>query len=104
MSPNAMRLLARQLRQAADALEAAADNSDELDSRLAPHDLIRDALISVRSRHACDKLGIKTWIELSQHTENDLVMQRRFGITSLNELKQALAERGLTFANPQEAT
>ena len=52
--------------------------------------------ISVRSRRCMERLGIKTIGQLSAKTEPDLLGAANFGQTSLNEVKQKLAELGLS--------
>ncbi len=52
--------------------------------------------LSVRSRRCMERLGIKTIGQLSAKTEPDLLGAANFGQTSLNEVKQKLAELGLS--------
>lgn len=57
--------------------------------------------LSVRSRHCMNVLGLKTVGELCAKSEAELMTIKNFGQTSLNEVKQKLAELGLTLApNP----
>lgn len=51
--------------------------------------------LMVRSRKCMIRLGINTWGELCQRTADDLCECRNFGITSLNEIREKLADRGL---------
>jgi len=50
---------------------------------------------SVRARRALDGLGLKTLGDLASRTEGELLACRNFGQTSLNEIRQRLAEYGL---------
>ena len=56
-----------------------------------------DALaLSVRSRRCMDRLGIKTIGDLMERPESELLAAPNFGQTSLNEVRQKLAELGLS--------
>lgn len=59
---------------------------------------ITDFPLSIRSRHILGKLNIKTLGELASRSEEELLKHENFGMTSLNELKEILARKGLTFA------
>ncbi|UCG33222.1 MAG: tetratricopeptide repeat protein [Phycisphaerales bacterium] len=52
--------------------------------------------LSVRSRKCLQRLGIVTLGELASRTEAELLGAKNFGVTSLNEIKQRLAEHGLS--------
>lgn len=52
--------------------------------------------LSVRSRHCMNVLGLKTVGDLLQRSEAELMTIKNFGQTSLNEVKQKLAELGLS--------
>lgn len=54
--------------------------------------------LSVRSRRCLQRLNIKTLGDLVQYSEADLLATRNFGVTSLNEIRARLAERGLQLA------
>ncbi len=54
--------------------------------------------LSVRSRHCMNVLGLKTVGELIAKSEAELMTIKNFGQTSLNEVKQKLAELSLTLA------
>jgi DNA-directed RNA polymerase subunit alpha len=58
--------------------------------------------LSVRSRHCMTVLGLKTVGDLIQRTEAELMTIKNFGQTSLNEVKQKLAELGLSLAASTE--
>jgi len=51
--------------------------------------------LSVRARKALDSLKIRTLGDLTHHTEGELLGCRNFGQTSLNEVRERLAEYGL---------
>jgi DNA-directed RNA polymerase subunit alpha len=56
-----------------------------------------DALeLSVRSRRCMERLGIKTIGDLTDKSEAELLAAPNFGQTSLNEVRQKLAEMGLS--------
>lgn len=46
-----------------------------------------------------DRLEIETISDLLQRNELELVSQKNFGVTSLNEVKKKLSERGLTLSS-----
>jgi DNA-directed RNA polymerase subunit alpha len=52
--------------------------------------------LSVRSRHCMNVLGLKTVGDLCERSEPELMTIKNFGQTSLNEVKQKLAELGLS--------
>lgn len=54
--------------------------------------------LSVRSRHCMNVLGLKSVAELAAKSEIELMTIKNFGQTSLNEVKQKLAELGLSLA------
>ena len=55
--------------------------------------------LSSRSQRCMDRLGIETISDLLQRNELELVSQKNFGVTSLNEVKRKLTERGLTLTS-----
>jgi DNA-directed RNA polymerase subunit alpha len=57
---------------------------------------VADMELSVRSRKAMQRLGVATLGELATRTETELLACKNFGQTSLNEIKQRLAEYGLS--------
>jgi len=59
------------------------------------NDHISDLNLSVRSRKGATKLGVTTITELTQRTAVDLLELKNFGLTSLEEVRRKLAERGL---------
>jgi len=55
--------------------------------------------LSSRSQRCMDRLGIETIADLMQRNELELVSQKNFGVTSLNEVKRKLSDRGLNLTN-----
>ena len=55
--------------------------------------------LSSRAQRCMDRLGIETLADLVKRTELELISQKNFGMTSLNELKTKLKERGLSLAS-----
>jgi DNA-directed RNA polymerase subunit alpha len=62
------------------------------DNLIAPIDTLE---LSVRSRRCMERIGIKTVGDLVDKTEAELLAAPNFGQTSLNEVRQKLAELGL---------
>ena len=56
---------------------------------------LTDFEMSVRSRNCVARLGAKTLGDLIRHTEEDLLSHKNFGETSLQEIKDLLASKGL---------
>lgn len=56
---------------------------------------VTDFELSVRSRNCLNKMNIRTLGDLIQMTEQDLLAHKNFGETSLMEVKQMLAQKGL---------
>jgi DNA-directed RNA polymerase subunit alpha len=56
---------------------------------------IDEVEFSVRARRALETLGVRTLGDLVSKTESELLACKNFGQTSLNEVKQRLAEYGL---------
>jgi len=55
-----------------------------------------DLQLSVRARKCLQKLNIRTIGELTARTDAELLGVKNFGVTSLNEVKKALADLGLS--------
>lgn len=55
--------------------------------------------LSSRAQRCMDRLGIESLEDLVKRTELELVNQRNFGTTSLNEVKRKLKDRGLSLAS-----
>ena len=55
--------------------------------------------LSSRAQRCMDRLGIESLGDLVKRTELELISQKNFGMTSLNELKTKLKERGLSLAS-----
>ncbi|MCX7704289.1 MAG: tetratricopeptide repeat protein, partial [Planctomycetota bacterium] len=56
---------------------------------------VSDFELSVRSRNCLRKMNIKSLGDLVQRSENELLAYKNFGETSLSEIKQLLASKGL---------
>ena len=56
---------------------------------------VTDFELSVRSRNCLQKMGIMTLGDLCRCTEQELLSSKNFGETSLNEIKEMLASKGL---------
>ena len=56
---------------------------------------ITELNLSVRARKCTTKLGINTIGDLVRRTAEDLLECKNFGVTSLNEVREKLTERGL---------
>lgn len=78
---------------------AAAEAGEEVQERASSSGLLdtllNDLNFSVRSKRAFEKLGVHTLDELINTSEADFQGIRNFGQTSLNEIKEKLAEYGL---------
>jgi DNA-directed RNA polymerase subunit alpha len=74
------------------ALEAVEPSADEQEIYSQP---ITELNLSVRARKCTTKLGISTIGELVRRTGEDLMECKNFGVTSLNEVREKLTERGL---------
>jgi DNA-directed RNA polymerase subunit alpha len=57
---------------------------------------IRELNLSVRARKCTTKLGVLTIGDLTQRSAADLLECKNFGVTSLNEVREKLADRGLS--------
>jgi DNA-directed RNA polymerase subunit alpha len=60
---------------------------------------VTDLNLSVRARKAVSRLGMATIGELLNRTPDELLGIRNFGVTSLNEIRQKLAEMGVSLRN-----
>lgn len=56
---------------------------------------VTDFELSVRSRNCLQKMGVRTLGDLTRLTEQELLASKNFGETSLAEIKDMLAQRGL---------
>jgi DNA-directed RNA polymerase subunit alpha len=56
---------------------------------------VTDFELSVRSRNCLQKMGVQTLGDLCRRTEQELLSSKNFGETSLVEIKEMLASRGL---------
>ena len=57
---------------------------------------IDDLQLSVRARKALQKLNIRTLGDLTRRTDAELLGCKNFGVTSLNEIKKAIGNLGLS--------
>jgi len=57
---------------------------------------VSDFELSVRSRNCLQKMGIKTLGDLARATEQELLSSKNFGETSLIEIRDMLASKGLS--------
>jgi DNA-directed RNA polymerase subunit alpha len=57
---------------------------------------VDDLQLSVRARKCLQKLNVRTLGELTARTDAELLGCKNFGVTSLNEVKKALADIGLS--------
>jgi tetratricopeptide (TPR) repeat protein len=78
--------------EAAEYPEAAAD--EVLDEIL--NKSVDDLQLSVRARKCLQKLNMYTLRDLTQKTEAELLGCKNFGVTSLNEIKKAISNLGLS--------
>ncbi len=60
---------------------------------------VSDLNLSVRARKCMSRLGITALSELVQRTPDELLATKNFGVTSLNEIRQQLAELNLKLRN-----
>jgi DNA-directed RNA polymerase subunit alpha len=79
------------------------DDDGREDRRNAVLDIpITDFELSVRSRNCLKKMNIKNLGDLLRVTEAELLGYKNFGETSLNEIKQLLASKGLRLGQALE--
>lgn len=74
--------------EAATRPRATGENAEQLNRPIAELDL------SIRARRTVEALGCLTISDVVQHTEDELLGMPNFGVTSLQELKRKLTERG----------
>ena len=90
--------IVRESEEARTILEGIASDGDKRKLLAKP---LQELELSVRSRHCMNVLGLKTVGDLCAKSETELMTIKNFGQTSLNEVKQKLAEAGLSLApNP----
>ena len=63
------------------------------------HKSVDDLQLSVRARKCLQKLNLRTISELAARTDAELLGCKNFGVTSLNEVKKALGDLGLSLRN-----
>ena len=71
------------------------DSSDEKDEGMLKKS-VDDLELSVRARKALHRLNIRTVSDLTERTEAELLGCKNFGVTSLNEIKKAITNLGLS--------
>jgi len=81
--------------------DATATDEDETSTvQGASEDILRKTVdeleLSVRSRRALARLGVKTILDLIQKTDAELLGCKNFGVTSLNEIRDRLTNFGLS--------
>jgi len=64
---------------------------------------VSDFELSVRSRNCLQKMGIHTLGDLARTTEEEILASKNFGETSLVEIKEMLASKGLSLGQIAEA-
>jgi DNA-directed RNA polymerase subunit alpha len=85
-----------QLAQAAPFAEAVEEAIEPSADEQEVHGLpITELNLSVRARKCTTKLGINTIGDLVRRTAEDLLECKNFGVTSLNEVREKLSEKGL---------
>lgn len=85
-----------QLAQTTASEETAAEPAEASADEEQMHGMpITELNLSVRARKCTTKLGINTIGDLIRRTAEDLLECKNFGVTSLNEVREKLAERGL---------
>jgi DNA-directed RNA polymerase subunit alpha len=63
------------------------------------HKSVDDLQLSVRSRKCLQKLNLRTIGDLTSRTDAELLGCKNFGVTSLNEVRKALGDLGLSLRN-----
>jgi DNA-directed RNA polymerase subunit alpha len=79
---------------------ARAQAEEEIDEEQVDDELLSATVgelgLSVRARKCLQRLNLNTIGELTQRTEAELLGCKNFGITSLDEIKKSLTDKGLT--------
>lgn len=77
---------------------SSSDDGEEGDTRIRQllDTKVEDLELSVRSSNCLKNANIHTLGELTKKTEDDITKTRNFGKKSLEEIKEKLAERGLS--------
>ena len=65
---------------------------------------VADFELSARARNCLQQMGIQTLNDLCSYTEAELLSSKNFGETSLEEIKQMLASRGLQLGQTSAKT
>ena len=75
--------------------DSEADAEEDADRELLKRP-VDDLRLSVRARKCLEKLGVHTLADLTRKTDAELLGVKNFGVTSLNEIKKALSNAGLS--------
>ena len=84
-----------------DQNEQIIDEEEEVQN-LAQQKMVEDLELTVRSYNCLKRAGITTVEELTQKTEEEMIHVRNLGKKSLNEVKDKLAQLGLSFRSTNE--
>jgi len=76
--------------------EADEDTVEEDEDKRLLNKTVDDIHLSVRARKALQRLNIHTLGDLTHKTEAELLGCKNFGVTSLNEIKKAIGDLGLS--------
>ena len=71
---------------------------EQTDADVAMNLLLSEVTMSMRVRRCLEQLGAVTLGEVCEMSEEELLVRKNFGQTSLDEIKVLLAEHGLTFS------
>ncbi len=93
LQPGAVAAIGAATPQEASQVAAAGPTPEEEQTLNTP---VEELDLSTRSRKCMQKLGIRTVGELIQQSEQDLLAVPNFGATSIQEVKERLAELGLS--------
>jgi DNA-directed RNA polymerase subunit alpha len=80
-------------------LSCSADSTGTVQDQGLLNKPVSDLQLSVRARKCLQKLNIHILGELTQKTEAELLGCKNFGVTSLNEIKKAIGNLGLSLRN-----
>ena len=63
---------------------------------------VDDLELSVRAKRCLERLGLRTLGDVASRSEAELMAAKNFGVTSLMEIKQQLANFGLSLRKLEE--
>ena len=96
LDPKGLRLgMALEQEQAAFTEDSVMSDGESVDESMLKK-TVEDLQLSVRARTCLLRLNIRTISELIQRTEAELLGVKNFGVTSLNEIKKAINNLGLS--------